>query len=243
MRILFFFLLLTCISSHAISQDIVSPHLFEQMVMDKKDNFSSVNLFLTVGYDNMQNKEFSNRITSLGNTPLPTEFMTTGFGFSIVREKWTILNLDINLGRNTDFSDVPDLNTSLFFSHLKAGFGYNLLDVQHQFRLEPGIGLVYGNGRYQMQPDLIDASFDDAVGSPNFYELNVRQNNYGLNFNITVSQNQFFNPARVLTNFFGLEVGTNLMLLTGAMTPTLAESPNFNLSTFYFKVKINVISP
>jgi len=243
MRFVFLISLFIGFSSIAIAQDIVSPNLFEQMAMDKDERFTSVNLFLSVGYDNMPNREFSDRIASLGNTPLPTEFMTTGFGFSLVREKWTILNLDINLGRATDFSEVPDLNTSLFFSHLKAGVGYNLLDVQHQFRLEPGIGLVYGNGRYQMQPNLIDASFDDAVGSPNFYELNVRQNNYGLNLNLTFSQNQFFNPARVLTNFFGLEVGTNLMMLSSALTPALIDSPNFNLSTFYFKVKINVISP
>ena len=225
------------------AQDVVSPSLFEEMAMGKQEKGTSVNLFLSVGYDYMQNKEFSDRLVSLGNTALPTEFMTTGFGFSLVRERWTILNLDINLGRATDFSDIPDLNTSLFFSHLKAGIGYNLLDVQHQFRLEPGVGLVYGNGRYQMQPNQIDATFDNAVGSPTFNELNVRQNNYGLNFNLTFSQNQFFNPARVLTNFFGLEVGTNLMLLLSALTPNLTDSPNFNLSTFYIKVKINVISP
>lgn len=243
MRFLFIIIFICSLLNSAWAQDVVSPSLFEEMAMNKEERSISVNLFLAVGYDNMPNKEFSDRITSLGNTPLPTEFMTTGFGFSLVKEKWTVLNLDINLGRATDFSEIPDLNTSLFFSHLKAGVGYNLLDVQHQFRLEPGIGIVYGNGRYQIQPNQIDTSFDDAIGSPNFYELNVRQNNYGLNFNLTFSQNQFFNPSRILTNFFGLEVGTNLMLLSGKLTPSISDSPNFNLSTFYLKVKINVISP
>jgi len=243
MRYIFFIILFIILHSPVSSQDLVSPHLFEQMQMGNQERGTSVNLFLSVGYDYMANKEFSDRIVTLGNTPLPTEFMTTGFGFSLVREKWTLLNLDINLGRATDFSDNPDLNTSLFFSHLKAGLGYNILDVQHQFRLEPGIGIFYGSGRYQLQPGQINASFDEAVGMPYFYELNVRQNNYGMNFNLTFSQNQFFNPSRVLTNFFGLEVGTNLMLLSSALTPTLSESPNFNLSTFYIKVKINVISP
>lgn len=246
MRYIFLIILLINLNSHAFSQDLVSPHLFEQMQMGKQERGTSFNLFLSVGFDNMPNREFSDRIATLaalGNTPLPTEFMTTGFGFSLLREKWTLLNLDINLGRATDISDNPDLNTSLFFSHLRAGLGYNILDVQHQFRLEPGIGIVYGSGRYQIQPGQIDATFDEAFGSPNFYELNVRQNNYGMNFNLTFSQNQFFNPARALTNFFGIEIGTNLMLFSSALTPSFTVSPDFNLSTFYFKVKVNVISP
>ncbi|KEO73573.1 hypothetical protein EL17_11780 [Anditalea andensis] len=225
------------------AQDVVSPHLFEEMEMVKEERGTSVNLFLTVGYDHMANKAFSDKIATLGHTALPSDFMTTGFGFSLVRERWTILNLDINLGRATEFNDMPDFNTSLFFSHLKAGVGYNILDVQHQFRLEPGIGIVYGNGRYQIQPSHIETTFEEALGIPNFYELNLRQNNYGFNFNLTFSQNQFFNESKVLTNFFGLEVGTNLMLLSSAITPTFKDSPNFNLSTFYVKVKINVLSP
>jgi hypothetical protein len=243
MRKLYIFIItFTCLYP-SFAQDIVSPSLFEEMAMGKEPKNTSVNLFLSVGYDNMQNRNFSDRIVSLGHTALPTEFMTTGFGFSLVREKWTILNLDISLGRSTDFGDLPDFNNSLFFSHLKAGIGYNLFDVQHQFRLEPGIGLVYGNGRYQMQPSQIDASFDQVVGAREYNELNLRQNNYGLNFNLTLSQNQFFDPSRMLTNFFGLEVGTNLMLFRNELTPNLTDSPDFNLSTFYVKVKINVLSP
>jgi len=239
-----YILILICTGLYpAIAQDVVSPSLFEELSMGQEQRTSSVNLYLAVGYDHLRNTEFSERIVSLGNTALPKEFLTTGFGFSVVREKWTILNIDISLGRSTDFSDQPDFNTSLFFSHLKAGVGYNLFDVQHQFRLEPGIGIVYGNGRYQIEPALIDASFDQTVGSVEFTELNLRQNNYGLNFNVTLSQNQFFDPSRILTNFFGLEVGTNVMLYKGPFSPNLRDSPDFNLSTFYVKVKINVISP
>jgi len=243
MRTVYIIIFTLCSFHSALAQDIVSPSLFEEMAMTREQRISAMNLFLTVGYDNLQNRQFSDRIVSLGQTELPTEFMTTGFGFSLVREKWTILNLDISLGRSTDFGDQPDFNTSLFFSHLKAGIGYNLFDIQHQLRLEPGIGLVYGNGRYQMQPRLIDATFDQVVGSPTYNELNLRQNNYGINLNVTLSQNQFFNPAKILTNFFGLEVGTNLMLYKGDLSPNLSDSPDFNLSTFYMKVKMNVISP
>ncbi|HSJ68749.1 MAG TPA: hypothetical protein VK921_13780, partial [Anditalea sp.] len=123
MRFLFIIIFICSLLNSAWAQDVVSPSLFEEMAMNKEERSISVNLFLAVGYDNMPNKEFSDRITSLGNTPLPTEFMTTGFGFSLVKEKWTVLNLDINLGRAADFSEIPDLNTSLFFSHLKAGVG------------------------------------------------------------------------------------------------------------------------
>jgi len=237
-------LIIICISAYpTLAQDIVSPSLFEEMAMGQEERTTSINLYLSVGYDHVRNREFSERIVSLGNTALPTEFLTTGFGFSVVREKWTILNLDISLGRSTDFSEIPDFNTSLFYSHLKAGIGYNLFDIQHQFRLEPGIGIVYGNGRYQLQPTQFDASFDQTVGGAEFNELNIRQNNYGLNFNVTLSQNQFFDPRRILTNFFGLEVGTNLMLFNNALTPNLTDSPDFNLSSIYVKIKINVISP
>jgi len=211
--------------------------------MGGEEKISAMNFFLVVGYDNMQNRNFSDRIVSLGKNPLPTEFLTTGFGFSLVREKWTILNLDMGLGRSTDFSDDPNVDVAFFFSHLKAGVAYNLFDVQHRFRLEPGIGLVLARGQYQLQSSQQDVSFDQAVGSPLFNEINLRQNNYGLNFNLTFSQNQFFDPKNILSNFFGLEVGANLMFFSNQLAPNFAESPDLNLSAIYFKVKINVISP
>lgn len=228
--------------SLARAQETLPPHLMEELLMGKEPRVSALNLFFGIGFVNMPNQEFSDRLVSLGNTPLPTEFFNTGFGLNYSKPKWTLLNLDLNFGSSSDFSDIPDIDNAFLYTIIRMGIGYNILNVRNPFRLEPGIGLVFGTAQYRQQSSTSGISFDQAIGTPVYNEFTLRQNNYGLNINFLFSQNQFYDPNRILSNFFGLEVGTNLMLLSGPLRPRLIDSPYFNISTFYLKLKINIIS-
>ncbi|WP_194775143.1 hypothetical protein [Pararhodonellum marinum] len=201
--------------------------------------FRGQDLYFGFGLDYLANRSFSDGLESMGYTRIPTSNLGVGFGFSNIIESWRIVLMEVqitNVRRN--FEDNPDLNSSFAVTGFKIGANYNIMPESSLLRVEPGMGIFYILGDYRLRNAQDLGDFDQILNTPpQFNELILRQNNYGLNVNVLINDINESIEAGRLKNTFSLELGTNIVVLKSRLRPRLTNAPDMNLGSFYFKVR------
>ncbi|WP_213944286.1 hypothetical protein [Litoribacter ruber] len=245
MRQVFFTILFLIFPCLIFAQEEVPADFLEKLHQEKSESPpSSMNFFFSMGLESLFSlQQFSERLESNGLTPFPDRNFVNGLGFNIQKEKWTVFQVDFGFANSNDIGDVEGLKENVFYSNARIGGAYNVLPGTHLFRFEPGLGLLFANGRYTVKSTDELGSFDGFLGQRNFNELRLSQSSVGLNVNVLISPNHFHpEPTRGVFDFFSLEIGSNLLLHQFGMQPNLADHPDLNLTSVYFKARINVIS-
>ncbi|WP_143959272.1 hypothetical protein [Litoribacter populi] len=228
-----------------LAQEDVPPDFLEKLHLERSETSPSLmNFYFSMGLENLLSiQPFTERLEAAGLSSFPNRNFVNGLGFNIQNEKWTMLQVDFSFANSSDIGDIQGIRESIFYSNARIGAGYNVLSESNQFRFEPGLGFLFANGRYVLKSTDEVGSFDDFLSNRNFNELRLSQSSVGLNVNVLISPNHFHpEPTKGMFDFFSLEIGSNLLLHHFGAQPTLSDYPNFDLTSIYFKARINIIS-